>query len=62
MSQKYIYLGDRLTTQEYKNKSCVAVKNQHDKCIRGKNSTMLVIFEKNVIVNVLARRLRKIDT
>lgn len=56
----YIYLGDRLTTQEYKNKTCVAVKNERDKCIRGKNSTMLVIFENNVIVNVLARRLRKI--
>lgn len=58
----YIYLGDRLTTQEFKNKTCVAVKNQNNKCIRGKNSTMLVIFENNVIVNVLVRRLRKIDT
>lgn len=56
----YIYLGDRLTTQEYKNKSCVAVKNKENKCIRGKNSTMLVMFENNIICNVLARRLRKI--
>lgn len=25
---KYIYLGDRLTTQEFKNKTCVAINNQ----------------------------------
>jgi len=57
---KYIYLGDRFTTQEFKNKTCVAVKNKNDKCIRGKNSTMLVIFENNLVCNVLVRRLRKI--
>ena len=56
---KYIYLGDRLTTQEFKNKTCVAIKNKKNKCIRGKNSTMLVLFDNGVVVNVLARRLRK---
>ena len=57
--QKYIYLGDRLTIDQFKNKECSAVKNADNKCIRGKNSTMLVKFD-GLVVNVLARRLRKI--
>lgn len=55
----YIYLGDRLTDEKYKNQQCQAVKNSDGKCIRGNNATMLVSFG-NEIVNVLARRLRKV--
>jgi hypothetical protein len=55
----YIYLGDRFTASELKNKPCTAVKKPNSKCIRGKNSNMLV--EINGIKTViLGRRLRKI--
>jgi hypothetical protein len=38
---------------------CSAVRNEKDKCIRGKNSNMLVKFENGEKVVVLARQLRK---
>lgn len=61
MNQYYIYLGDKLTDEKYKDRICFAVKNSENKCIRGKYSTMLVCFNfDNSIVNVLARRLRKV--
>ena len=56
---EYIYLGDKLTAPGLKGKECDAVR-KNGKCIRGKMGTMLVSFN-GVIVNVLARRLRKIN-
>lgn len=53
----YKYLGDRLTSPELKGATCEAVR-RNDKCIRGRNSNMLVSFD-GVKVVVLARLLRK---
>lgn len=55
----YTYLGDRLTSPEFKGKICEAVKRQDGKCIRGKTGTMLVSFSGQK-VNVIGRLLRKI--
>ncbi|MCU7549555.1 hypothetical protein OCK74_10545 [Chitinophagaceae bacterium LB-8] len=55
----YTYLGDRFTDVSLKKKSCMAVRNARGKCIRGKNGNMLVRFENGVVVNVVARLLRK---
>jgi hypothetical protein len=54
----YIYLGDSITSTEYKGKECNAVHNE-GKCIRGRLGTMLVSFAGKQ-VNVIGRRLRKI--
>lgn len=54
----YIYLGDRFTDTALKKTACNAVR-KNKKCIRGKNSNMLVEFENNKKVVVLARLLRK---
>jgi hypothetical protein len=56
----YIYTGDKLTDPRFVNQPCNRVLNARGKCIRGKNSNMLVEFAGGEIVNVLARRLRKI--
>lgn len=56
----YIYRGDRFTDPAFKMQPCDAVRNAKGKCIRGKNSNMLVKFEDGRVVNVLARKLRKI--
>lgn len=58
MNQDYIYLGDKLTDEKYKDKHCTAVRRADGKCIRGKNSNMLVEFN-GIKVVILARRLRK---
>ncbi len=58
--QRYTYLGDRLTAPHLKNQPCTAVRNSRGKCIRGRNSTMLVEFETQGRHVVLARLLRKI--
>ncbi len=55
---KYIYRGDRLTDEKYRNKHCTAVVRPDGKCIRGKNGNMLVLFG-NEKVNVAGRQLRK---
>lgn len=60
MAQKYTYKGDRLTDINLKGKACSAVL-RNGKCIRGKNSNMLVQFNDDQSkVVVLARLLRKI--
>jgi hypothetical protein len=56
---EYIYLGDKHTDIKWKGLECKAVK-KNGKCIRGRNSNMLVSFN-GVFVVVLARRLRKIN-
>ena len=55
----YKYLGDRLTDKKYKGQLCNAVRNYVGKCIRGRNSNMLVKFENGDTVVVNARLLRK---
>lgn len=56
----YKYLGDKMTDPKFKGKYCSAIRRSDGKCIRGKNSNMLVVFEDGTIANVLARLLRKI--
>lgn len=55
----YIYRGDRFTDDQLKGKECKAVRRPDGKCIRGKNSNMLIEMDGKKIV-VLARQLRKI--
>lgn len=55
----YRYLGDKMTDQTFKGQTCSAVRNAQGKCIRGKNSNMLVQFGDTRVV-VLARLLRKL--
>jgi len=57
----YIYLGDKLTVPELKNKICTAVLRPNGKCIRSKKGTMLVQFGKTKHI-VIARLLRKVKT
>lgn len=57
---EYKYLGDRHTDHLYKGKSCKAIRNDNNKCIRGKNGNMLVQFENGCAVVVIARLLRKL--
>lgn len=55
----YRYLGDRLTDPALKGALCSAVRRD-GKCIRGRNSNMLVEFEDGARRVVLARLLRKV--
>lgn len=57
--KKYTYRGDRFTDPELKELECEAVLRENGKCIRGKNSNMLVSFNGKPVV-VLARQLRKV--
>lgn len=54
----YLYLGDNLS--QYKEMICDPVLNGNGKCIRGRNSNMVVRFDNGDVVNILARRLRKL--
>lgn len=56
----YIYHGDKLTDPELKKKPCNAIKKSNGKCIRGRNSNMLVEFENGIKHVIMARLLRKI--
>ena len=57
----YIYHGDKLAKlYKWAKQQCKAVRRKDGKCIRGKNSNMLVEFEDGTKVVVLARLLRKI--
>lgn len=55
----YTYIGDKLTDSTYRGQNCKAVLRPDLKCIRGRNSNMLVEFN-GVKVVVLAKRLRAI--
>lgn len=57
---EYIYLGDKLTRPDLRRMPCRAVRHINNKCIRGRNSNMLVEFPAIGKVVVLARLLRKI--
>lgn len=57
----YIYLGDRFTDPKLKGKECSAVRRKDGKCIRGKNGSMLVIFDnvRHVVIGRLLRKIKK---
>lgn len=55
---EYIYLGDRNTAAGLKKKGCNAVR-RNGKCIRGRNGSMLVLFENGQQMVILWRLLRK---
>lgn len=57
---EYTYLGDRITDQHLKGKTCSAVRRSDGKCIRGKNGSMLIKFSGGAKAIVVARLLRKI--
>ncbi len=56
---EYIYYGDKLTDVTYKQQLCSAVRQSTGKCIRGRNSNMLVQFKNGTKAVILARLLRK---
>lgn len=56
----YIYLGDRHTDPALKKQPCNAVRREDGKCIRGKNSNMLVQFQDGTKHVVVGRLLRKV--
>lgn len=58
---EYVYLGDRNTSPELKGKRCSAVR-KNGKCIRGKNGSMLVVFEDEKQRVIVGRLLRKTNT
>ena len=64
MKYDYIYHGDKLAKLQspFAGKPCKAVRRLNGKCIRGKNSNMLVLFPGGFQVVVLARMLRKFDS
>lgn len=55
----YIYLGDRNTDFHLRKKACSAVR-KNGKCIRGKNGSMLVVFEDGTKRVIVGRLLRKV--
>lgn len=56
----YIYLGDRLTDPALRGAPCSAVRRPDNKCIRGRNGSMLVRFEDGTLAVVIGRLLRKV--
>jgi hypothetical protein len=56
---EYIYLGDRFTDPDLKGKACTAVRRPDGKCIRGKNGSMLVLFEEKGRVVVMGKVVKK---
>jgi len=57
---EYIYLGDKNTDQNLRRQACSAVRRS-GKCIRGKNGSMLVLFEDGKERIIVGRLLRKIN-
>lgn len=56
---EYLYLGDRNTDGSLRRQYCSAVR-RNGKCIRGKNGSMLVLFEDGKQRVIVGRLLRKI--
>ena len=55
---EYIYLGDRNTDERLRRQPCCAVR-KNGKCIRGKNGSMLVVFDDGKMMVIVGRLLRK---
>ena len=62
MNSDYIYRGDRFTCEYWKGREVSAVRRPDGKCIRGRNSNMLVVDQSGRRCVVLARQLRKIKS
>lgn len=58
---EYVYIGDRNTDRVLKSKACKAVRRSDGKCKRGKNGSMLVMFENGEMHVVVGRLLRKVN-
>ena len=56
---EYRYIGDRLSDPRLKGKECRAVR-RNDKCVRGRNGSMLVEFPNIGKVVLIGRLLRKL--
>jgi hypothetical protein len=56
----YVYLGDKNTDSGLRKKFCSAVR-KNGKCVRGKNGSMLVVFEDGKERIVAGRLLPKIQ-
>lgn len=56
----HIYLGDRLTAPEYRDRACTPVRRPDGKCIRARNGNMLVQWADGTRSVVVGRRLRKL--
>ena len=61
LGQRYIYLGDRLTSNEHQGAVCFAVLRDDGKCTRGRNGSMLVCLDSGKLMTVIGRLLRKRD-
>lgn len=60
-ARRYTYRGDRMTDPALVGKACAAVLRADGKCICGKLSTMLVLFDGEERPRVVLRRqLRKL--
>lgn len=57
---RYLYKGDRLTDPALKNQPCTAVIRADGKTTRGRNGSMLVLFDSGRTAVVIGRLLRKI--
>lgn len=57
---EYIYLGDKNTDPSNRLKRCRAIR-KNGKCIRGRNGSMLVIFDNEIRQIVVGRLLRRLD-
>jgi len=55
---EYVYLGDRNTSAHLKKANCNAVR-RNGKCIRGRNGSIMVIFEDGKAQVIVGRLLRK---
>lgn len=58
---EYVYLGDRFTDGSLKKTLCASVR-RNDKCVRGRNGSMLVCFADGRQRVVIGRLLRKIPS
>lgn len=59
--KEYLYLGDRMTKQNLKRKSCNGLM-KNGKYIRGRNGSMLVRFSNGETHVIIGRLLRIIKT
>lgn len=56
---RYTYLGDRMTDPALKCQLCTAIRQPNQKCVRGRNGNMLVLFDSGRMAVVIGRLLRK---
>ena len=59
--QTYRYLGDRLTREDLRDRTCTIVRRPDGKCARFRNGNMLVEWEDGSRDVVVGHRLRKTE-